>query len=108
MPAQFRSLQQTYLLEVALHSQWPACFSITSPTTIARDAVRTLSRILHMLARSSHQRPTQDTFSLITAVISKLFPVCRKFFNVPLTQGITSAPRGVLSVEGWPFSSVWQ
>jgi len=38
----------------------------------------------------------------------KLFPMRRKFFDVPLRQGMTSAPRGVLSGEGWPFSLVWQ
>jgi hypothetical protein len=88
----------TYLLEVALHSQWSACFARTAPTTITGDAVHTLSRILHRLARSGHQRPTQDRYRLITAVISKLFPVHRQFIYVPLTQGMTSAPRGVLSV----------
>lgn len=100
MPAHFRSLQQTYLLEVALHSKWSACPARTAPTTVTGDAVHTLSRILHMLARSSHQRPTQDRCRLITAEISKLFPVRRKLNDMPLTQGMTSAPRGVLSVEG--------
>jgi len=45
----------------SFHAKWSTCFARTAPTATTGDAVHTLSRILHMLARSSHQRPTQET-----------------------------------------------